>query len=558
MNAAMTRKEFLSRAIVAAAATTLPPGLMSRQTPQVEDALTLDDIKAAAKVAGVEFSESELQQILRQIQTASEQAKQSRANKLDNSVAPPTPFFPSSDRSQQKRNVLEFETGLPIVPSNNDLAFATVANLSTLVKEKKISPVELTRFFLDRVKDYGEKLICLASLTEERALTMAKKAEEEIMAGRYRGPLHGIPCGIKDLFATKGYRTTWGADPFKDQVLDYDAAVVERLDESGAIIIAKLSLGALAMGDVWFKGRTKNPWNPEQGSSGSSAGSACAVAAGLVLFAIGTETLGSIVSPSHQCRVTGLRPTFGRVSRHGAMTLSWSMDKVGPICRTAQDCAIVFSQIIGADVRDESTIDKPFVYSSSESVRGKRVGVLLQPNDDPSGEAWNRAKQQDFVTILEELGAEIVPIQFEAAFPSAINILYAECGSAFDDFTLSEEIDELKNSTWPQTFRMSRFISSVDYLRAMRMRREMMDAFAEKMKSVDFYVGPERALATLLPTNLTGHPQVLVPNGTTDNGGQRSMSFVGQLYGEAEICAAAWQYQKVVKHHEKRPDLSKL
>ncbi len=554
----MTRKEFLSRAIVAAAATALPPGVLAKQTQQNQSGITIEDIKAAAKVAAVEFTDEELQQILRQIQTASTQAKDARKNKLDNSVAPPTPFFPSPDRTQEINTHITFESEARPKPKDDDLAFATVAEIATLVKAKHISPVELTSFFLNRMRQYGEKLICIASLTEERALRMAKKAEDEIMAGNYRGPLHGIPCGIKDLFATKGYKTTWGAEPYKDQTLDYDAALVEKLDEAGAIIIAKLSLGALAMGDVWFKGRTKNPWNPEQGSSGSSAGSCAAVAAGLVPFAIGTETLGSIVSPSHQCRVTGLRPTFGRVSRHGAMALSWSMDKVGPICRTAQDCAIVLSQIIGADQRDESTIDKPFIYPPTNTLRNAKVGVLLQPDDDPTGDAWQRAKQQDFAKVLEELGANLVPIQFDAAFPSAINILYAECGSAFDDFVLSEAVHDLKNSTWPQTFRMSRFISSVDYLRAMRMRREMMEAFEEKMKTVDFYVGPERALATLLPTNLTGHPQILVPNGSTETGAQRSMSFVGQLYGESAIAAAAWEYQKVVKHHEKRPDLSKL
>lgn len=554
----MTRKEFLTKVFLAAAAIGFPPALLSQQNQPPQTGITLDDLKAAAKVAGVEFTEAELQEILRQVQTASNQAKESRKNKLNNSVAPPTPFFPSSDRTSHKLTDIEYTTQITGVPKGEDLAFASVAEIAKLIRTKQISPVELTNFFLDRVKQYDERLLCLASLTEERALRMAKRAQDEIMSGNYRGPLHGIPCGIKDLFATKGYKTTWGADPYKDQILGYDAALVEKLDEAGAIIIAKLSLGALAMGDVWFKGRTMNPWNPEQGSSGSSAGSCAAVAAGLMPFAIGTETLGSIVSPSHQCRVTGLRPTFGRISRYGAMTLCWTMDKVGPICRTAQDCAIVLSQIIGADPRDESTIDKPFTYSSSESVRGKRMGVLLQPNDDPTGEAWERAKAQDFVKVLEELGVAIVPIQFEAPFPSAINILYVESGSAFDDFTLGEEIEELKNSTWPQSFRMARFISSVDYLRAMRMRREMMDRFAEKMKTIDFYVGPERALATLLTTNLTGHPQVLVPNGTAENGAQRSISFVGQLYGEAAICAAAWEYQRVVRHHEKRPDLSKV
>lgn len=554
----MTRKEFLAKTFVAAAATAFPPSLLSRQDQPAQTTITLEDLKAAAKVAGVEFSEAELQEILPQVQTASKQARDARSGKLDNSVSPPTPFFPHGDRTPQKVIEINFASRTRGVPAGDDLAFASVAELATLLRTKQISPVELTTFFLDRVKQYGEKLLCLASLTEERAMEMAKKAEKEIMAGEYRGPLHGIPCGIKDLFATKGYKTTWGADPYKDQMIDYDAAVVEKLDEAGAIIIAKLSLGALAMGDVWFKGRTKNPWNPEQGSSGSSAGSCAAVAAGLMPFAIGTETLGSIVSPSHQCRVTGLRPTFGRISRYGAMTLSWTMDKVGPICRTAEDCAIVLSQLIGADSRDDATIDKPFLYSSLDKVRGKKVGLLLQPNDDPTGQAWDRAVAQDFAKVLQQLGATLVPIQFEPPFPSAINILYAECGSAFDDFTLGQEIHELKRSTWPQTFRMARFISSVDYLRAMRMRREMMHRFAEKMKTVDFYVGTERALATLLTTNLTGHPQVLVPNGTAENGAQRSISFVGQLYGEAAICAAAWEYQQVVKHHEKRPDLSKL
>ncbi|RMI25838.1 MAG: amidase, partial [Calditrichaeota bacterium] len=381
------------------------------------------------------------------------------------------------------------------------------------------------------------------------------RADAEIAAGKYRGPLHGIPYGAKDLLAVKGYPTTWGAAPYKDQFIDKNATVIKRLEEAGAVLVAKLTMGALAWGDVWFGGKTRNPWNLEQGSSGSSAGSASATAAGLVAFAIGTETWGSIVSPSTRCGTTGLRPTYGRVSRNGAMALSWSMDKIGPICRSVEDCALVFNAIYGPDEEDPTLYDLPFNYDASLDIRKLRIGYLKSEFEkDTLNKPFNDAALQQ----LQKMGVELIPIELPDYPVWDISfILDAEAAAAFDQLTRSNRDDllvrQIKNA-WPNVFRMSRFIPAVEYINANRIRTILINRMTEIFKKVDVYVTPSFG-TNLLLTNLTGHPCVVVPNGFKDDGTPVSISFIGNLFGEAETLIVAKRYQDATGFHLKHPEL---
>lgn len=424
------------------------------------------------------------------------------------------------------------------VPSNRrELAFYSVRDLGELIRTRQITSTELTQLFLERLKRYDSQLHCVINLTAELALEQAARADEELAAGKYRGPLHGIPYGIKDLFSARKYPTTWGAAPFKDQVIDEDATVVKRLELAGAVLIAKLSTGELAVNDVWFGGMTRNPWNPTQGSSGSSAGPASATAAGLVAFSIGSETLGSIVSPATVCRVTGLRPTFGRVSRAGAMTLSWSMDKVGPICRTVEDCALVLEAIRGADGIDQAVINAPFNYEPKMEVTKLRVGY--------------RSGFVSTTTVNRLAGIVGQPQLSKVVFPTtpvqALPILSAESAAVFDELTRFGG-DAFLQSGWPTTFRNGRTIPAVEYLQANRHRHRLIQGMAEVMKSVDVFVTSEADFATLEITNLTGQPCVVIPHG-----GSTSLSFIGKLFDEATVLALAKAYQDATAFHTNRP-----
>ena len=414
--------------------------------------------------------------------------------------------------------------------------------------------------YLGRLEKYGPKLECVITLTEELALEQARRADEEIAAGKYRGPLHGIPWGAKDLLAVKGYKTTWGATPYKDQVIEEDAAVVKRLEEAGAILVAKLTLGALAWGNVWYGGQTRTPWDYEQGSGGSSAGSGATTAAGLVGFAIGTETWGSIVSPSSACGVSGLRPTFGRVSRDGAMVLSWSMDKIGPMCRSVEDCAIVFDAIYGPDGKDLSVIDAPFNWDAGLDIKTLRIGYLEKAFEEEreDQEEW---KAIDKVTMekLRAMGLNLVPIELPDLPINALNfILDAEAAAAFDALTRSNRDDllvrQIKNA-WPNAFRKARLVPAVEYIQANRVRTMLMHAMAEILSEIDVYVAPSHVGDNLLLTNLTGHPCVVLPNGFRKDGTPTSISFMGTLFGEAETLAVARAYQDATGFHEKHPTL---
>jgi Asp-tRNA(Asn)/Glu-tRNA(Gln) amidotransferase A subunit family amidase len=448
------------------------------------------------------------------------------------------------------------KTAAPQFSSLEDLAFCTVLQLAELVRTRKVSSVDLTKMYLGRLKRYGPKLNCTITLTEELALEQAGAADRQIAAGRYRGSLHGIPWGAKDLFATKGIPTTWGAEPYREQVIDYDATVVERLRAAGAVLIAKLSMGALAQGGLWFGGMTRTPWKPDETSSGSSAGSAATTAAGLVGFALGTETLGSIVSPCSRCGTTGLRPTYGRISRYGAMGLSWTMDKIGPICRAAEDCAAVLSAIYGPDNRDLTVPDIPFHWAPDTPLASLRIGYLKEEFEQ--GDAERQALYKQALEALRGAGARLEPLELPK-FPAQNLrfILSAEAATAFDDLTRSGGVNQLSGQApgdWPNVFRTSRFITAVEYLRAQRARTLLMRAMDSFMEKWDAFVSPAPGSASLLVTNLTGHPAVVAPCGFIKEL-PLTIMFTGGLYDEAAPLRVALAFQQATKWHTMHPKL---
>lgn len=443
------------------------------------------------------------------------------------------------------------------IPANkNDLAFYSVAQLASLVKNKKITSVALTKFFLDRLKKWGDTLECVITLTEELALKEAAQADAEINKGIYRGPLHGIPYGLKDLFAVKGYKTTWGSVPYKEQVIDEDAFVYTQLKKAGAVLCAKLTLGELAYADLWFGGRTRNPWNISRGSSGSSAGSASATVAGLLPYAIGTETWGSIVSPSHTNGATGLRPTFGSVSRSGAMVLSWSLDKAGPICRSAEDAAIVFYYMKGTDGKDASAIERAFNYNPK--VDWKKLRIAYATNYFKNLPA--NSQQHAVLDVFKKLGANLQEVEFPDSTIYPYNIMdvviSAESAAAFDELTRSEQDNLIRRQDknfWPNGFRVSRFIPAVEYINANRHRSQLSQKLHEFMQQYDVVIVPSFAGNQLAMTNLTGHPVVVFPIGFTPNGLPNSISLVGNLYDDATLLAVAKAYQGATDFHHKHP-----
>ncbi|MGE5235415.1 MAG: amidase [Acidobacteriota bacterium] len=527
-------------------------------------ALNRTDVADAEKIAGLEFTDAERDLMLKGLDQLEADFEKIRAVPLGNAVPPALRFAPLGARNAPTPR-RPIRTGRAAVPHTGGdpaaLAFLPVTQLAELIRTRTISSLELTRLYIDRLERFDPLLHCVVTLTRERALAQARRADLELAAGVYRGPLHGIPWGAKDLFAVRGYPTTWGAEPYRDQVIDADAAVVQRLDEAGAVLVAKLSLGALAMGDVWFGGMTRNPWRPEEGSSGSSAGPAAAVAAGLVGFALGTETRGSIVSPCTRCGATGLRPTFGRVSRDGAMALSWSMDKVGPICRSVEDCAVVLDAIAGPGGSDETVVDVPFEWDPELDVRSLRVGVLRSAFDaqpDRGQEDWH-ANDLATLAALRSLGVEPTPIELPDLPTDALSfILSVEAAAAFDELTRSGRDDLLARqdeNAWPNIFRRSRLVPAVEYVQANRVRTLAMREMERVMAGLDAYVAPTFGNDTLRLTNLTGHPAVVLPNGFRANGTPTSITFTGALYGEARLLALARAYQEATGFHRRHPAL---
>lgn len=517
------------------------------------------DIRSAEKLAGLEFDQKERKMMQENLQRTLASYQTLRSYSIPNHVAPALQFNPVPPGKSFSRDSIPFhfepDPDIALPERRDDLAFYPVSALASLIWAKKISSVELTTFYLDRLKKYGPGLECVVTLTEERAMKQAHKADEELSQGLYRGPLHGIPWGAKDLLAVKEYPTTWGAMPYKDQTIDVDASVVRRLDEAGAVLVAKLTLGALAMGDVWFGGRTRSPWHPENGSSGSSAGPGAATAGGLVGFSIGTETLGSIVSPSTRNAVSGLRPTYGRVSRYGAMALSWSMDKIGPMCRTVEGCALVFDAIRGPDGLDPSVTDLPFNWDPSLDIKTIRVGYIAG-----EFERSHRGKEHHdkALSVLRSLGVDLIPFELPKISPNAMRfILSAEAAAAFDELTLSGRDDLLVRQgrgAWPNSFRQARFIPAVEYIQANRLRTLYIEDMAERMENIDVLVAPSFG-ASLTATNLTGHPTVVLPCGPPDDENPTSLSFIGDLFEEAKALRLAKAYQDITDFHRLHPDL---
>lgn len=518
------------------------------------------DIKIAAKTIGMDFTADEVKLMEPDVKDNLDSYLTLRKFTLDNGTAPAIYFNPLvPDLKIEINTAPKVEWQLPEVkaPANlDDLAFAPVTVLASLIKSRQVTSVQLTEMYLKRLKQYGPKLYCVITLTEELARAQARQADQEIAAGHYRGPLHGIPWGAKDLLAAKGIKTTWGSPPYKDLVPDIDAAVVKRLSEAGAVLVAKLSVGELAWGDVWTGGKTRNPWDIEQGSSGSSAGPASATAAGLVGFAVGTETWGSIVSPSTRCGVTGLRPTFGRVSRYGCMALSWTMDKIGPICRSVEDCALVFNAIYGPDGKDLAVKDFPFNWNPALDIKSLRIGYLAKAFEKDS-----KTKKYDMSVLetLRSLGVTLKPIELPDFPVNSLGfILSAEAAAAFDELTRSGRDDLMvrqERDAWPNVFRHSRLIPAVEYIQANRFRVEVMQKMALLFKDIDVYISPTFGGDNLLLTNLTGHPCVVTPNGFDEKNHPLSITFIGNLFDEAKTLVVAKAYQDATGFHLQHPKL---
>lgn len=528
-----------------------------------QDTITKADLNTAAKVAALQFTEPELDSMLGNVRFERSNIMNMRKFPLDNGT-PMTlahsPVLPGMtfNKVQQPVN-WNIPANISLPKNRNDLAFYSILQLAALIRNKKITSAELTQFFIDRLKKFSDSLQCVVSYTEDIAMQQARQADREIAQGKYRGPLHGIPYGLKDLFSVKGTKTTWGAEPYKNQVREEDAFVYSQLKKAGAVLIAKFTLGALALGDVWFGGRTNNPWDLKRGSSGSSAGSASATVAGLVPFAIGTETLGSIVSPSSTCGATGLRSTFGSVSRSGAMTLCWSLDKAGPICRTAEDAAVVFNYLHGTDGLDASAVNMPFNYTGKADWKKLKIAYAKNYFDKDTSK-----NDLQVLEVFRKLGVNLIPVDFPDSgvyYGNLIRtILSAECAAAFDDFTRSNLDDMMTRQTkvdWPNTFRAARFIPAVEYINANRHRYLLMRNVNRVFQQFDVIIVPTFSGNQLSITNLTGHPALCMPNGFNRFNLPTSITFLGKLYGEANLLAVGKAYQDATGWDEMHPEMFK-
>ncbi|MFN4285810.1 MAG: amidase [Lacibacter sp.] len=525
------------------------------------DSIRKSDVPYAASLIGLSFTESEIDSMLFTLRQRRTEYQKQRQHPLPNPVPmslvqqPLPPVGVAAATQQPLRWKLNKKLQRPQEPGA--LAFMSIADLAALLRNRQLTSVELTRYFIDRIKRYGDSLQCVISITEELALEQARLADAELQAGKDRGLLHGIPYGLKDLFAVKGTRTTWGAAPFQEQVIDTDSYVYTRLKEAGAVLVAKFTLGALAMGDWWFGGRTRNPWNRNLGSSGSSAGSAAATAAGLVPFAIGTETYGSIISPSHTCGATGFRPTFGTVSRSGAMTLSWSLDKIGPICRSAADAAIVYYYIKGTDGNDPGCVNPTFNFNPTASLKGLRIGYAKNYFDrirDTSANEWK------VLRALEQQGVQLIPVVFPDSgvyhFDMIGITIGAEAAAAFDELTRTDLDDQLtrqNRNDWPNFFRAARFIPAVEYVNTTRHRYLLMQRVQELFTQVDVVLTPTYGGSQLAITNLTGNPALCLPTGFNRQQLPTSITLLGRIYGDAAVLTVGHYLQNITGWHKVHP-----
>ena len=567
-----SRRAFLKTLPAAVAGSAAVPAIARTQTPS-SDAVTADALGVAQQIAGVSLPAGERDTARALVARNRENIEQLRRVALPIetepafSFRPPRPVVTSpSSVSPSQRHSHEAGTRHRRPATIEELAYAPVTTLASLLRAQRISSTELTRMYLDRLKRHDPTLLCVVTLLEESALAEAAEADREIKAGRYRGPLHGVPYGIKDLFAVKGVVTTWGAKPYAAQVFDYDATAVVKLRQAGAVLAAKLSTGELAVGDLWFRGRTRNPWNPERGSSGSSAGPASAAAAGLVGFAVGTETGGSIVSPASTCGVVGLRPTYGRISRYGCMTLRWTLDKVGPITRSVADAALVLEALHGADGRDETVPDLPFAWPGERGVKGLRIGYVEREFAGPGDNASVEERQQwsarsplydAAMRMYRDAGATLVPVQLPELPAAAVYaILNAEAGAMFDELVRGGGINELADkgpNGRANQLRATRFIPAVDYIRAQRVRTLLVQQMNALFESVDVFLAPSGS-DSVTATNLTGHPAIVLPAGFVDNL-PIALMVTGKLWGEADVLRVAAAFESATDWHKRHPNL---
>ena len=526
-----------------------------------QETVSKAQIQSAEKMFALSFSDAKRDSMLSILAGKINTYTYIHNKELTNSVAFPlwyNPVLPDMQVPKYQKPVLfNTPTNISIPKEKEQLAFYSITELASLIKNKKISSEELTRFYLARLKKYAPVLHCVIELTEEIALKQARKADAELARGIYRGPLHGIPYGIKDLFAVEGTHTTWGTPPYRNQVIHQTAFVAAQLEKAGAVLVAKLSLGELAMDDIWFGGLTRNPWDTSKGSGGSSAGSASATAAGLVAFAIGTETYGSIVDPSMRCGTTGLRPTYGSIAKTGAMALAWTSDKIGPICRSAEDAAIVFKYIHGADKTDRSSIDFAFNYTNINTISKLRIAYIRNYIDSLP----ENSTEKETLRTLRKMGAKLTPI----SFPDSLHgdeilslIIGVESAAAFDPLTRANKDDEMvqqNKDRWPNTFRTSRFVPAVEYINACRLRYQIMERMSPFIDSFDIIIAPPETGDQLAITNLTGNPSITLPNGFLENGMPASISFIGRHFGEATLLAFTKAYQEKTGYHLKHPVL---
>lgn len=559
-----TRRRFLA----AFAGSSLLPGVLWTRLQESGGAEVNESMLAdAARVAGLEFTAEQRRDMVATVNKNLTNYEKTRAVDLPFTIVPPLYFHPVVPGTAVVEATGRFRPiEMPKVarPSSlEDVSFWPVTHLAALVESRQVSSRELTELYLQRLERYNPRLNCVITFTKELARDQARRADEEIAAGSYRGPLHGIPWGAKDLIAKRGYQTTWGSEAFRDRVIDMDATVVTRLEQAGAVLVAKLSTGELARGDRWFGGRTNNPWNPEEGSGGSSAGPGSATAAGLVGFALGTETLGSIVGPSRICGVTGLRPTYGRVSRYGVMPAAWSLDKVGPICRSVEDCALVLQAIHGPDGMDLSLADGPFDWDPGLAIRTLRVGYLAEAFDEErTSETASRENDEAALACLRSLGVTLKPVSLPAhADMDALMMLLVEEASSMDELTRSGRDSLLiqdRDEPEAMLIRAHRLVPGVEYFQMSRVRMRLMEEMARLFDEVDVYLAPFLTPSgdrNVRVTNATGHPGVAVPTGFNAKGTPTSIHFVGNLYGEAQLIALAKAYQDATQHHQRHPRL---
>ena len=526
-----------------------------------QETITTSSVATAEKMLGISFSEAKRDSMLGALSSNLKVYNYIHSKNIPNDAPYPlwyNPVLPTMVVPKKQMPVhFAIPEGVAMPSDKNKLAFYSILQLASLIKNKKISSVELTKLFIERLKKYTPILHCAIEITDTIALKQARKADADLAKGIYKSPLQGIPYGIKDLFAVEGTHTTWGTPPYKEQVINQTAFVAKQLEKAGAVLVAKLSLGELAMDDIWFGGLTRNPWDTSKGSGGSSAGSSSATAAGLVPFAIGTETYGSIVDPSMRCGLTGLRPTYGSVAKSGAMNLAWTSDKIGPICRSAADDAIVFNYIHGADKDDASSINSAFNYTGTVDISKLKIAYAKNYIDTlPS----NSTEKQTLLT-LKKMGAKLIPFEF----PDNLHgdeilslIVGVESATAFDPLTRSNRDDEMvqqNKDRWPNIFRSSRFVPAVEYINACRLRYEIMRKVDPVLDQFDVLIAPPETGDQLAITNLTGNPSITLPNGMLPNGMPASISFIGKHFGEATLLAFAKAYQEQTGFHLKHPPL---